>query len=302
MMPDLFGCVPIVLTPFEDDGRIDMVSLERQIEFIIDSGVQGLATPALASEGFKLTDAERDEVIRAVVTMVDGRLPVIASADGSGVEPAVERARAAVEAGAAALMVLPPSFVKPDVRGLEHYFTRVAEAVNVPIMVQDAPQLTGVTISVDSLVRLNAASPLISSVKLEGVPSAAKTSEVLRRLGGRMSVFSGWGGLAFFEGLQRGAAGCMPAANLGFALAQVYRLFTGGDLEAASSAFDRLLPFMNWSMQSLDLGTWCAKEMLRQQGVIATARMREPFVPPDEGQVAEFARLAATVPWPNQRS
>lgn len=298
-MPELHGCIPIVLTPFHEDGRIDMASMQRQIEFIVQSGVHGLATPALASEGFKLTDAERDAVIRSVIDIVDGRLPVIASADGSGVEPAVERAQAAVEAGAAALMVLPPSFVKPDVRGLELYFTRIADAAGIPIMIQDAPQLTGVTISVDSLVRIHEANPLVSSVKLEGIPSASKTTEIRRRLDGRMAVFSGWGGLAFLEGLERGAAGCMPAANLGFALAQVYRLFADGRRDDAADRFDRLVPFMAWTMQSLDLGTWCAKEMLRRAGVIASSHMREPFAQPDAGQVAEFTRLAASVPLGN---
>jgi 2-keto-3-deoxy-L-arabinonate dehydratase len=296
---DLRGCIPIVLTPFRDDGGIDMDSLERQVEFIISSDVHGLATPALASEGFKLTDSERDGLIEAVVRMVGGRLPVVASADGAGVAPAIERAQAAVEAGADALMVLPPSFVKPDAQHLEEYFGRVAEAAGIPIMIQDAPQLTGVAISVDMLARLHEAHPLISSVKLEGIPSAVKSSEVLTRLGGRMTVFSGWGGLAFFEGLQRGASGCMPAANLGFALAEVYRLFAGGEQDEAALQFDRLVPFMSWSMQTLDLGTWCAKEMLTRAGIISSARMREPFTPPDDRQIAEFNRLVSSVPWPD---
>ncbi len=294
----LQGCVPIVLTPFTVDGRIDMASLEAEVEFIVGSGVQGLATPALASEGYKLTDAERDGLIATVVELVAGRLPVVASADGPGAEPAIDRAKAAVDAGASALMVLPPSFVKPDVRGLESYFTRIADAAGIPVMVQDAPQLTGVTITVESLARLHESNPLICAVKLEGIPSAAKTSEVLNRLDGRMSVFSGWGGLAFLEGLHRGAVGCMPAANLGFALAEVHRHFMNGAPDEAAHLFDRLVPFMAWSMQSLDLGTWCAKEMLRRHGVIATSVMREPFSAPDEGQVSEFTRLSHQVPWP----
>ncbi|CAB4885913.1 unannotated protein [freshwater metagenome] len=145
---------------------------------------------------------------------------------------------------------------------------------------------------------MHAANPLIASVKLEGLPAGEKTAAVIARLGGAMTVFAGWGGLSFWEGLQRGASGCMPAANLGTALADVYELFSAGRVAEAANAFDRVVPLVAWSMQSIDLGVWCAKESLVRAGVLTTATMREPAALPDDVMRMEFARLVEAVGGP----
>jgi 4-hydroxy-tetrahydrodipicolinate synthase len=88
--------------------------------------------------------------------------------------------------------------------------------------------------------------------------------------------------------LQRGAKGCMPAANFGPALARVYELYGAGDYAAARSLFERLVPFISWSMQSVDLSVWCAKESLRRQGILATNVLREPASLPDAVMRREF--------------
>ncbi len=293
MSAPLHGCIPIVVTPFDATFAIDELSLRAEVEYLIGAGVHGLATPAIASEGYKLSDAERDRVARIVVETAAGRVPVVVSADGNGTDVAVARARAAAALGADALMVLPPMFVKPGMASLERYYARIADAAQLPIMVQDAPQLTGVAMPVALLERLFTANPLISSVKLEGTPAGAKTSEILRRLDGRMAVFAGWGGLSFWEGLQRGATGCMPAANFGPALAQVYDRYRAGDLAAARARFDAATPFITWSMQSIDLSVWCAKEALTRRGVLRANVLREPATLPDAVMVAEFERFVA---------
>lgn len=291
MPATLHGCIPIVATPFDADFAIDEASLRAEVEYLIAAGVHGLATPAIASEGYKLDDGERDRVARIVVETAAGRVPVVVSADGNGTDVAVARARVAASLGAAALMVLPPMFVKPDMANLERYYARIADAAGLPIMVQDAPQVTGVAMPVALLERLFLANPLIASVKLEGTPAGAKTSEILRRLDGRMAVFAGWGGLSFWEGLQRGATGCMPAANFGPVLAQVYDRFCAGQPETASALFDRATPFIAWSMQSIDLSIWCAKEALMRAGALHTNILREPATLPDDVMMAEFERL-----------
>ncbi len=287
----LFGCIPIVVTPFAPSFAIDEAGLRAEVDFLIAAGVHGLATPAIASEGYKLDDAERDRVARIVVETAAGRVPVVVSVDGNGTDVAMARARATAALGADALMVLPPMFVKPDAANLERYYLRIADAAGLPIMVQDAPQLTGVSIPVALLERLYTANPLINAVKIEGTPAGAKTGEVVERTGGQMAVFAGWGGLSFWEGLPRGAAGCMPAANFGPALAQVYDLFHQGQIAEAATLFDRLTPFIAWSMQSIDLSVWCAKAALVRAGILASATLREPATLPDAVMQAEFERL-----------
>ena len=155
----LRGCITILVTPFANDGSLDLESLEREIDWTLAEGASGVACVAIASEGYKLTEAERDAVIGTTVRRVDGRAPVVASADGPGEEPAIDRARRAASLGADALMVLPPYFVKPGPDALVSYYAWMAEASGIPIMLQDAPQLTGVTMSPALWARMAEAIP-----------------------------------------------------------------------------------------------------------------------------------------------
>lgn len=287
-MTDIHGCIPIVATPFDPDHAVDEAALRRQVDYLIAQGVHGLATPAIASEGYKLSDGERDRVAHIVVEHAGGRVPVVLSADGNGTDVAVARARVMAGLGAAALMVLPPMFIPPDAENLVRYYLRVAEAAGIDIMVQDAPQLTGVAMPAPLLARLNRENPLISCVKIEGTPAGPKTSEVRLLSEGRMAVFAGWGGLSFWEGLGRSVAGSMPAANFGPVLAKVYSLFQIGRRAEARALFNRCTPFIAWSMQSVDLSIWCAKEALVRQGILSTAILREPATLPDEAMRREF--------------
>src|SRR5215218_3870895 len=166
----LHGCIPILVTPFADDGSLDFESLEREIEWVLAEGASGVACVAIASEGYKLTESERDAVIATTVRGVDGRVPVVASADGPGEEPAIDRAGRAAALGADALMVLPPYFVKPSPDALVSYYTRMAEASGLPIMLQDAPQLTGVSMAPSLWVRMAEATPGLRYIKAEGTP------------------------------------------------------------------------------------------------------------------------------------
>src|SRR5688500_10931098 len=143
----LRGCLPVLVTPFTHDGSLDLASLKREIDWVIAEGTNGVACVAIASEGYKLTEDERDAVIQTTVRHVAGRVPVVASADGPGEEPAVARAERAARLGADALMVLPPYFVKPGSDALVAYYARVAAESGIPVMLQDAPQLTGVQMS-----------------------------------------------------------------------------------------------------------------------------------------------------------
>lgn len=284
----LHGCIPIVLTPFDAQGRVDEESLRRQVDYLITGGAHGLATLALASEGYKLNDAERERVARIVVEATAGRVPVVISADHSGTDVAVERARLAQEWGAAAVMVIPPYFIKPDGDALLRFYAKLSVALDVPIIVQDAPQLTGVSMSAAFMARLANEFPNVTYVKLEGTPSGPKTSEILQLTGGRMGVFSGWGGLGFWDGLLRGGIGCMPAALFGPSLARVYDLYQAGDLDAAYAHFDTQAHFIAFSMQTLDISVWTSKEALARAGVIRNAYQRDPVTLPDAVMMRQF--------------
>lgn len=293
----LSACVPILCTPFADGGGLDLPSLEREVEWVLGEGASGVACLAIASEGYKLTEGERDEVLRATVGAVGGRVPVVASADGQGVEPAVERARRAAGLGADALMVLPPSFVKPDGEALLEYYGRMGEAVGIPLIVQDAPQLTGVAMAPALWARMAEAIPALRYVKAEGTPQGGTISETRRLAGERLAVFCGWGGLGILDALERGAVGSMPAPNFTRLFAEIQRAWEAGDRGGAAARFAAELPFVLWSMQSIDHSVAAAKEELQRRGIFASNRQRQPAARLDavaRGQLGRFldARLA----------
>ena len=288
---DLAGCIPILCTPFAEDGALDLPSLEREAEWEIGEGASGVACLAIASEGYKLTEGERDEVVRVVVAAIAGRVPVVVSADGAGTDVAVGRARRAARLGADALMVLPPSFVKPDPDSLADYYRRIAAAVEIDVIVQDAPQLTGVAMSPVLWARLAGEMPNLRYVKVEGMPQSTTISDSLRLAAGRLAVFCGWGGLGILDALERGAAGSMPAPNFTRLFADIQTRYETGDLAGAAAIFAAELPFLLWTMQSIDHSVAAAKGELRRRGIFASAHQRQPAARLDSIARAQLARF-----------
>lgn len=275
-MTELRGCIPILCTPFDADDRIDEMGLRAQIDWVLAEGATGVATLALASEGYKLTERERDAVTACVVEHVAGRAPVVVSADGAGTAVAVDRARRAVGIGADALMVLPPYLVKPSRAGLIDYYRHIADAVDVPIMIQDAPQLTGVSMSPALWTELARHAPTIRYVKAEGTPQGETLTATLAESDGLLQVFCGWGGLGVIDALERGAAGSMPAANFTGVFSRIHTAWDAGDRRSASDLLEAALPYSVWAMQSLDHSVTTAKRELRLRGVISNDRLRQP--------------------------
>jgi 4-hydroxy-tetrahydrodipicolinate synthase len=274
----LRGCIPILCTPFLDDGSIDLESLSREIEFVLAEGASGVAALAIASEGYKLTETERNQVTESVIEATAGRVPVVISADGAGTEVAIDRAKRAVAAGAEALMVLPPYFVKPDSAALFDYYKRIAESVDVPIMIQAAPQLTGVTMGPELWAKLAADVANIRYVKSEGMPQGTTITETIRLSEGKLGLFTGWGGLGAIDALERGAVGSMPAPTFTRLFANIQRLFEAGDHSGATAQFKNQLPYVLWAMQSIDFSVAAAKTELVRRGVITSAFQRQPAI------------------------
>jgi 4-hydroxy-tetrahydrodipicolinate synthase len=138
----LAGVVPVVPTIFHDDETADLDGTARVVDYLIDAGVDGVCLLANYSEQFSLTDAERDAVARLLLERVAGRRPVIVTTSHYSVRVAAARSRAAQDLGASMVMLMPPFFgatlTVPGPAVIE-YFKRVADAIDIPIMVQDAP-------------------------------------------------------------------------------------------------------------------------------------------------------------------
>src|SRR5690554_112797 len=164
----LKGNYPILATAWTDDGRFDPTSQARLIDWLIDSGVHGLVMQANASEGHDQSDEEKDQILKFGMERVAGRVPVIATVTHFAAEVAAEKARRAEDLGVACVMSMPQFFGNwgSDAAAVMSYYQALAEAVGIPVMVQDHP-ISGVPMNAEFLARLSTEIPNVSYFKLE---------------------------------------------------------------------------------------------------------------------------------------
>jgi 4-hydroxy-tetrahydrodipicolinate synthase len=285
----LQGIFNITPTPFDDDGSVDEESLRSLTEFNILQGVDGMTILGVMGEASKVTDAERNRIIAKVIEVADGRIPICVGATHSGTDGAVEYARQAQSLGASALMVAPPKLGRSNDEALRRHYLTLAEAVEIPIVVQDHPPSSNVHMSVDLIVGLAQEAPLCRYLKLEDVPSAPKVSKVLAA-NPEIQIFGGSGGMMFLEELRHGANGCMTGFGFPDILVAIYRKFSSGDVDGATETFYRYCPLILFEAQE-GISLAVRKEIYYRRGAIASPRARFPFMPVDEHTMADLDDL-----------
>ena len=290
----LHGVCTIALTPFTDEGELDEEGIESLSEFYVDSGVHGVTILGIMGEAHKLSDAERRAVTRRYVSAVRGRVPVVVGCSAVATKVAAERASEAEEAGAAAVMVAPPN----NQRGLdlvfEHY-KRVAEAVSVPVVVQDEPVNTGVVMPTPFIARVVNEIANCRYVKLEEAPTTIKISSLFDATESEVGVFGGLGGMYLYEELVRGASGTMTGFAYPNILVETYRLFAEGQRREAQEHFFRYLPLIRFEAQLGVGGVGIRKEILKLRGVIASSHVRFPAPALDEQTLRELDDLVGVL-------
>jgi 4-hydroxy-tetrahydrodipicolinate synthase len=273
------GLVPILATPFDETGALDVTSLRRLVEFQLAAGVDGVATFGMASEGFALTTPERSTVLATIAEVVGTQVPIVAGVNATSTHTAIEQALAARDGGAHALMVLPPYLVKAGAGQLTDFYGQVAARSGLPVMVQDAPNATGVAMPASLIVELSKLDG-VTSVKVEAPPTAPKVAAVADAVDAGFAVLGGQNAFFVLEEYAAGAVGTMPACEFVDPLRQVLDLWAAGDQAAARAAFTRLLPLIRFGMQG-PIAWAVHKEVLVRRGVIATAAVRSPAAPLD---------------------
>lgn len=280
----LSGLIPILATPFTEQGELDLPSLRRLTEWQLASGADGVAIFGMASEGFALTGQDRARILAEVRDAAGDAVPVVAGVGATSTVTAVEQALAAADGGADALMVLPPYLVKPTGAQLVDFYGEVAERSGIDVMVQDAPGATGVAMPESLIVELSKLGG-VTSVKVEAPPTAPKVGAVVGGVAGDFAVFGGQNALFCLEEYGRGAVGTMPACEFTDLLAPVLADWTAGRRADALAAFTRLLPLIRFGMQP-GIAWAVHKEILVRRGLIASAAVRSPARPLDAGSLA----------------
>lgn len=284
----LRGVYPIVPTPFDERGRLDVESIGSLTAFMVRQGVQGLAVLGVMGEAQKLTDAERDQAVRAFRDALPRDRALVVGTGAAGTEPAIQASARAVELGADALLLGPPPVQNDDV--LFGYYQRVAAAVEAPIVVHDYPPATGVLLSAPLLGRLHREVPRIDYVKLEDAPTGPKMDRVRQLAGETLGIFGALGGLYALEELERGAIGIMTGFAYPELLVQLVTLFERGERDRAAELFYAILPLIRFEFQP-GLGVSLRKEILVRRGAIRSATVRHPGATADPTTLRQLDRI-----------
>jgi 4-hydroxy-tetrahydrodipicolinate synthase len=280
----VFSVLP---TPFDATGDVDRDSLRRVIDLFIQDGVTGFTALGVTSEVARLSDAERDSVLETVLTHVSGRVPVVAGTTAEGLRTCIEYTRRAKAAGAASVMISPPRMPKINSDAVARHFAEVAAAVDLPIIVQDYPPISGYAMEASLLARIARDVPSARTVKLEDPPTPFKTSRILEQTRGLdVRIYGGLGGVFLLEELMAGAAGAMTGFAFPSILVHIVTLFQAGRVDAAADLFYRKVPLMRFEFQD-GIGMAIRKEVLRRRGAIETPAIRAP------GGLLDAATLAA---------
>jgi dihydrodipicolinate synthase/N-acetylneuraminate lyase len=293
-LPLLHGVVPILITPFDMEGRIDEESLERLVDFNVAAGVHGLGV-ALGSEIFKFNEAERAQVTARVIAAVRGRVPVVINSGAAGTDLAVHYSRAAEAAGANALMIIPPTFMPASADEIFDYYVAIDRQVGIPIILQDVPQGP---VPPGLALRIADACKNVTYIKVETLPVTGKVAAMSAVAGDRLTIFGGAGGSYFIEEMRRGALGTMPFCSQPADFVAVWNAYRAGDEVLARTHFDRTIMAVNrLGNQGGDIFYAIHKQLLVRQGVIRTAFVRSPTTAIDPITQREIDELlSALVP------
>jgi dihydrodipicolinate synthase/N-acetylneuraminate lyase len=292
------GVIPILPTPFTGKGEVDDESFAGVIDAAIAAGAHGLAMFGLASEYYKLSDAERSHLINLLVRHTAKRLPVVVSITPHATTLAVAEALRAVKAGVDALMISPPFFLAPTTEMVARHIREIARAVPIPIIVQYAPLQTGRAIDTRTFTDLQRELPNLASVKVDFVPSGPMISD-LHNLG--LGTLVGYMGLHLPEDFARGVDGVMPSVSVVPAFAELWSLLHQ-EHERALSLHQQILPLLNFMMQSVEGLIACEKELLYLRGIIRSNYCRQPAFELDPVQKTELEVQALRLaPWLTRR-
>lgn len=289
------GIIPILATPFRDDESLDLESWQRLLEFMIALGVDGVTILGVLGESNRLSDHEREALIKSAVKVVNKRVPVVVGTSHSGTQAANYLSRMAQDLGADAVMVTPGKEPVPNDDRIVETYQRIAAGLGIPIVLQDHPASSEVHLSLALMLRLVREVPAIRCIKEEAVPTAAKIRQLRDGMGSsRLPILTGLGALYAPFDLQAGSDGF----NTGFAFPEVLTAMAdaarAADWQRVHELYARFAALIVFEQQP---GVAIRKEILRRRGLLACSRARHPgasITPPVARQLDEL--LARILP------
>jgi len=273
-----------MVSPMNPDGSLNLAGAQELAVHLMDHGHDGLVVNGTTGESPTTTDAEKTDLIRAVVEAVGQRAHIIAGAGSNNTAHSIESARAAAKAGANGLLVVTPYYNKPPQEGVLAHFTAVADATDLPVMVYDIPGRTGTPIHTQTLLRM-AEHPRIVAVK-DAKGDLFAASEVMSQTD--LLWYSGDDALNLAH-LTQGAVGVVSVVGhlAGRQYAEMVAAVGQGNLARAIEIHRQLIPAVN-AVMHITQGAITVKAALHDRGVISSDTVRLPLVPATTDQLAQL--------------
>lgn len=287
------GVYPMLYAFFNAQGGLDRHAVRRQVQACVGNGAHGMAVLGLGTEVNKLSDSERRQLVDWVAEELGGRLPLAVTVNAPGVDAQVEFAKFAQSRGASWVILQPP----PD-RGVpEDFFVRffgaVADRVDLPVAIQNAPEYLGVGLTPAGITALAKNHPNFRILKGEG--PALVIRQVIEETGGSVTVFNGRGGLELIDNLRAGCAGMIPASDNFDYQARIFDLMRAGDEAQAETVYREVLPAIVFVMQSLDTLHTYGKRVAALRLGLGPVFDRAPALAPNEFGMRCVQRYAAAL-------
>lgn len=272
------GVFVIAATPFTPDGKIDHNSLDGMVDFYFDKGADGLTILGMMGEAPKLTQSESLAITKQIIKRAAGK-PIVVGVSAPGLAAIGELTKAVMDEGAAGVMVAPPGNLKTNEQIIT-YYANVVKTIgeDVPVVLQDFPLATGVSISSATMGTIFENHPSIVMLKHEDWPGLQKISDLRdaeKKGRRRVSILCGNAGVFLPEEMRRGADGAMTGFAYPEMMVEICRLCNADQYDKAHDLFDAYLPLMRYEQQPA-LGLAVRKFILARRGVIAHASQRQP--------------------------
>lgn len=284
------GIYPMLYAFFDDKGRLDRAATRRQVQACVGNGAHGVAVLGLGTEVGKLSDAERRELVGWVAEDLAGRLPLAVTVSAPTVDAQVEFARFAQSHGAQWVILQPPPERNVGDDFLVRFFGAVADQVEIPVAVQNAPEYIGVGLTPEGIVTLARNHPNFRVLKGEG--PALVIRRVIEQTDGQVTVFNGRGGLELVDNLRAGCAGMIPATDTFDRQARIFDLHAAGREAEAEQLYRETLPAIVFVMQSLDTLHTYGKRIAAQRLGLGQVHDRVPALAPEAFGLACARRYA----------
>lgn len=280
------GAMVAIVTPFKD-GRVDETALRELIEFQIANGTHGIVPCGTTGESATLSFEEHERVVEIAVEQVKGRVPVIAGTGSNNTEEAIRLTEHARKAGASGALMISPYYNKPTQEGLYRHFRKVAEAVDIPIVLYNIPGRTAVNMEPDTIARL-AQIPNIVGVK-EASGSMKQITDIIARCDSSFDVVSGEDYLTYPLLCVGGKGVISVTSNVAPRdMAQLCNLHFAGKTDEALQLYYRLLPLCHALFYETNPAP--VKAALAMMNKISSEEVRLPLAPMSEANREKLRR------------